>query len=578
MHAHLLDRSVGLKAREDASSPLRIALIFPPAVLPTSPPLGIASLKAWLGAACCGQGLEVRAFDLNLSYFEQAARWLGEGRLRMSLRKTDIETTAREVGEALDFFRGKEGEAFFELDSYNRHAAVYTGFGSVLNGLFDNFARKILHGLPTPALAGKFFDDLLEPVRAFEPDLAGFSILFSQQLHFALALAKLCKGRQNCLDRQTRIAFGGATFSVMPDPGRILSPIPVPVGNERAARVDAGALIDYLFVGEGEKGLEALVKSGLRPGTGIPGLVCKMDGKIVSNPPEAVFDLDSLPVPDFSDTPPGAYHSPVPVLPYLSSRGCPWRRCAFCTHQKTYLHYREEGAGASAARMVELSKSYGAAHFCLVDEMLTPRRLEKISEELVQRSAGLRFSAYARPAGFCPEVFEKAHRAGLRLLMWGVESASPRLLDLMGKGTEPRAVKNILHNADRAGIWNLLFVMFGFPTETEAEWLSTLDFLDSCREAVDALSRSRFILLEGSRVFLDPGRYAIRRIIDRPQRDPVSIAYDYEVAEGLGMDEVSKLFRQSLSRLSGLERSPWFAQLREHMLLYASNEPCARVS
>ena len=298
----------------------------------------------------------------------------------------------------------------------------------------------------------------------------------------------------------------------------------------------------------------------------------------MTNPARCVSDLDVLPLPDFSDTPPGRYHSPAPVLPYLSSRGCPWRRCAFCTHQKTYLHYREECPETTADNLSTLQKMYGVSHFCLVDEMVYPRRLEKIAGELIRRNVGVRFSAYARPSGFSPGLLEKAHRSGLRLLMWGGESASQRVLDLMGKGTNARRVQNILHSAAEAGIWNLLFVIFGFPTETKAEWLSTLDFLDSCRDSVHALSRSRFILLEGSKIFLNPKRYAISRIIERPQRDPASIAWDYEVSEGLTVDEATVMFRESHARLSALGRSPWFGQFREHMLLYASNEPAGQLS
>ena len=85
--------------------------------------------------------------------------------------------------------------------------------------------------------------------------------------------------------------------------------------------------------------------------------------------------------------------------------------------------------------------------------------------------------------------------------MWGLESASQRLLDLMRKGTNAQKIAAILNSASEAGIWNLLFLIFGFPTETKAEWLGTLDFLESIRESVHALSRSRFILLEGSQVF-----------------------------------------------------------------------------
>ena len=579
--------------RDDRSrQPLRIALVFPPAMPATSPPLGIAALKSYLEARST---VEVRNFDLNLAYFEQAFQWLGDGRLRMRMQKMDYEATAGKAADARSFFCGKAGnQSFFDLASYSEHAGVYSGFTSVLNGLFDNFARKIILGLPVPPLVTRFFSELVGPLMAFRPELIGFSILFSQQIFFALALAKLCKGsgEPQQQDRAAvkspcasgaKIVFGGATFSVMPDPGRLLAgPVPVYQGGERR-EVDTGRLIDYLIAGEGEAGLES-VAGFLASGSGrdasgqvpspcrIPGLLHMVDGKLERNPPGAPLDLNTLPLPDFSDFSLDKYHSPLPVLPYLASRGCPWRRCAFCTHQKTYLDYREEDAANTSERLSALHKLYGVRHFCLVDEMVHPRRMDRIAADLIGKGAQVYFSAYAKPSGFSSKQLEKAHRAGLRLVMWGLESASQRLLDLMCKGTTAQKIPAILNSASQAGIWNLLFVIFGFPTETKAEWLGTLDLLGSIGDSVHALSRSRFILLEGSQVFCNPQRYGIKRIIDRPQRDPVSIAYDYEVTEGLTQEEASVMFQESLARLSGLGRSPWFGQFREHMLLFASRE------
>jgi radical SAM superfamily enzyme YgiQ (UPF0313 family) len=604
---------------------LRIALIFPPAMPPTSPPLGIADLKAYLETSAT---VEVRNFDLNLAYFEQAFHWLGDGRLRMRMQKMDFETTAQKAAAARLFFCGKEGvHRFFDLALYNEQARIYAGFSSVLNGLFDNFARKILLGLPRPPLVNRFFKELIDPLKAFRPDVIGFSILFSQQLFFALALAKLCKAggepplpdcalaespraigakivfggetfkgsgespQPDCALAKSpraigaKIVFGGATFSVMPDPGRLLSgALPVYTGGE-LREVDTGRIIDYLIVGEGERGLESLAKvlaegsgkdasgSAFRPLCRVPGLLRMEDGKEARNPAEAAFDLNALPPPDFSDFPLDQYHSPIPVLPYLASRGCPWRRCAFCTHQKTYLDYREEDAANTSDRLSVLQEKYGVGHFCLVDEMVHPRRMDRIAANLIRKGVRVYFSAYARPSGFSARGIEKAHRAGLRLLMWGLESASQRVLDLMRKGTIAQKIPAILNSAREAGVWNLLFAIFGFPTETKAEWQSTLDFLESCRESVHALSRSRFILLEGSDAFLNPKRYGIKRIIDRPQRDPVSIAYDYQVSEGLTQEEAEVLFQESLARLLGIGRSPWFGEFRDHMLLFASRPP-----
>ena len=559
---------------DQARRPLRVALVFPPAAAPLSPPLGIATLKAYLEAEA---NVYVHNFDLNLAYFEQAFHWLGDGRLRMRIQKMDFQTTAQKAVEARDFLRGRESiQKFFDPGAYNEHAGIYAGFGSVLNGLFDNFSRKIFLGLPVPPLVSKFFDELTKPIKAFRPDLVGYSILFSQQLFFALALTKLCAGTG------AKTVFGGATFSVMPDPARLFAgPVPVYLGGERR-EAHISSLIDYLIVGEGEKGLESLISflgqeggQGMSEaggaGTGcISGLLYRQGEKTTRNPAEAVPDLNALPLPDFSDFPLDKYHSPIPVLPYLASRGCPWRRCAFCTHQRTYLDYREESARGTAGRLSALQEKYGVSHFCLVDEMINPRRLGRISADLVKKGAQVYFSAYARPSGFSSKVFEEAYRAGLRLLMWGVESASQRLLHLMGKGTSVQEIADTLKSASETGVWNLLFLIFGFPTETRAEWLNTLDFLESRRESVHAVSRSRFILLEGSRVFLNPQGYGITRIIQRPQSDPVSIAYDYEVAEGLSREEAEAMFKESSPRLSGMGRSPWFGRFREHMLLFAS--------
>ncbi|MFZ2447337.1 MAG: cobalamin-dependent protein, partial [Syntrophobacteraceae bacterium] len=256
-------RTTAAQASPAGGGPLRIALVFPPATHPTSPPLGIASLKAYLGA---GGLADVRNFDLNLAYYEQALDWVRDGRLKVGLRKMDQGETARRAPAARDFFRGRGRtgrEKFFDLAAYNAQADTYTGFAAVVNGLFDSFSRKILLDLPAPPLVERFFDDLIDPLRSFRPDLVGFSILFSQQLFFALALAKLCK------KMGAKTVFGGATFSVMPDPARLRAgPVPVRAGGE-ARSLDLAPLMDFLIVGEGEAGLKALADAlrggGLQP-------------------------------------------------------------------------------------------------------------------------------------------------------------------------------------------------------------------------------------------------------------------------------------------------------------------------
>lgn len=550
----------------------RVAIVFPPAMFPTSPPLGVASLKAYVASReipCA-----MRVFDLNHSYFNQALQWLQDGRLKMSLGGKDSGETARKVAASCDLLRGRKGlEAFLDLDIYNGAASIYRSFGTVLNGLFENFARRILLDLPVPPLVQKYFQELVEPLRAFRPDLAGFSILFSQQLFFALALAKCLK------ESGTRVVLGGATLAVMPHPERLLSdPTPVLVGGA-SHPLDLSRYVDYLLIGEGEPGFAELVERFGGDVSGVPGLVHFQGERLISNAPEMINDLGRLPLPDFSDLPWEEYHSPEPLFPYLSSRGCFWGKCAFCTHPKTYLAYREEPVGSTVSRLEALRARYGVSHFNFVDEMIHPKRFARLSRGFIERGLEIAYSAYAKPTGrFSRSLLGSVYRSGGRVIMWGVESGNQRVLDAMGKGTHLEDMERLLADARDAGIWNLLFLLFGFPSETREEWEDTLRFLERHRDSIDALSKSSFVLLAGSEIIRHPQRYAITGILDRAERDPVSVAFDYAVSEGLSQKEVQKIYGEQAEILSCYGRSPHFGVFRDHLLLHASLGKRARES
>lgn len=541
-----------------------IVLIFPPAVHPTSPPLGIASLKAYLEESPAVGS--VWAVDMNLGFHVQALDWIREKRLRVKLAGLDADETATRIREAVGMFQGQEGlETFLDPSRYDGYADFYRRFAAVLHGLFDNFARRILTGMPVPPLIHRFFDELLGPLLNPAPRFAGFSILFSQQLTFACVLARILK------DRGSRVAFGGATLSVMPSPDRLLSdPVSLKVGEEQHP-ADFSNVVDWLVVGEGERGLSALLASHGEELGNVPGLIFKHRGRVRLNLPEAVKDLDELPLPDFGDFQLESYHSPVPVLPYLSSRGCFWRRCAFCTHRKTYLAYREESVEKTVNGLTALQERHGAAHFNLVDEMIHPNRFRRLSRALMRKGVQAHWSAYAKPTGgFGEKLLKDLRGAGLRVVLWGVESGSRRVLDAMRKGVRAEDAGRVLTLAHAAGIWNLVFLLFGFPSETEVEWDATLTFLENYRECIDALSKSRFVLAAGSDVMANPRHYGISEVLSREMRDPISIAHDYRVSEGLTPEEAQARFERQLPLLERYGRSPHFGVLRDHLLIHAS--------
>lgn len=548
-----------------AQNPARAALIFPPAMQPTGPPLGVASLAAYLRREA--PGCQVEVFDLNLAFFEQAVAWMMADRLRVRLKGMDKVLEVETILKAWDFLRGRQGlDAFLDPGQYELQARAYLRFTRIISGLFDSFCRRLVLGLDPPPLAGRFMDELLEPVIKFAPHISGISLLYSQQLYFALALGQRLKASGS------RVVLGGATLSVMPRPAELLGDeVPVTLGRKKHP-LDTRPLVDGLILGEGELAMAALAKDPAAA-QGVPGLIRRGDDGLHESPPQPAGELDALPAPDFSGLALERYHSPRPVLPYLSSRGCYWGRCAFCTHPKTYFQYREESVAATVRKLSALARLHGTSAFALADEMIHPKRLLALTRALGEAGLELDLAAYAKPtAGFSKDKLDEMAGGGLRVVMWGVESGSQKTLDAMDKGNTAAEAGRVLDQAHLAGIWNLVFILFGFPGETREDWDRTMEFLSQHAPAVDAISKSRFVLMPGSRVFESPEDFGLNKIRDRQERDPIQVAYDYEVKQGLDQRQVDILFQLSQPKLDALGRSRYFGVLRDHLLIHAAHE------
>jgi len=541
-----------------------LVLVFPPPVHPTGPPLGVASLAAWMRRRF-GQG-SVRALDLNLAHYLQARRWMEDGRLKLKLKGRDRDETVRETGEAFDVFTGLRGMGpFMDSEAYEGFASTYRSFESVWNGLLDHCARKALAGLPVPPLIEAYWDELAAPLMRWKPRLAGFSVLFSRQLVFALALARRVKAYGG------RVVLGGAALSTMPDPQGLLAEETIFEVAGKPRSVNVRRLVDFIVVGEGEEGLAELADRLDGDRSRVPGLAYRENGRVLTNAPRMVEDLTKLPPPDFADFPLRRYHSPQTVLPYGASRGCFWQRCAFCTHSRSYLAYREEPVAQTVFRLEELAEKLGACHFALVDEMIHPRRFAALSRRLEDRASGIFYSAYAKPTrGFGRSLLERAYRSGSRVMLWGVESGSPRVVALMRKGQRLEDVERILGESHEAGIWNLVFLLFGFPTETAEEWDATLDLLRRHGGHIDALSASRFVLTPGSRIHEEPEAFHVRLLPERSYRDPVSTGCAYEATRGLTPEEILARFQGQRGFLETFGRSGHLGVFRDHLLVKAA--------
>jgi hypothetical protein len=119
---------------------------------------------------------------------------------------------------------------------------------------------------------------------------------------------------------------------------------------------------------------------------------------------------------------------------------------------------------------------------------------------------------------------------------------------------------------------NLIFIMFGFPTETEAEFYETLNFLDKNRDYIHALSKGKFVLSEGSLIQKKPEKFAITQIREAAESKVYNRVFDYHVSKGLGPREVSALYEKNINHLESIGFTPRFGAYREHLLAYAASK------
>ena len=437
--------------------------LFPPITSPTYVPLGLASLAAYIRAeapACC-----LRVLDLNITAWTSLA---------------DREPGGREM---MAFMQGKAGD-FYDETAYGSHKKTWQRLWKRLHLLGAGAQRYLDKGEADDDFF-EFIDRQVAGVLDQEPELIGISVMFFDQLAFALALAK----------RISRHFTGkpvSASGRARPRPSMIL-------GGAAMASIRADNIlrhcdfIDGIVIGEGEAGAAALCR-GQAMDT-VPELIFRSLNRIHRNRCRRTLSFQHLPPPDYSDFDLSGYFNPEPVLPALFSRGCQWRKCRFCVHHTSFFSYRRKALSVFSAELRNCREKYGARHIYLADQYIVASDLEHLADEFIDSNLNIAFHVMGRPnREHTPERLQKLFQAGCRWICWGTESGSQRLLDLAGKGTRVADIEEVLKNAAECGISNLVMMIFGLPTSSELDLQYTLEFLDRISPFTDAFSSSAFVL------------------------------------------------------------------------------------
>ena len=153
------------------------------------------------------------------------------------------------------------------------------------------------------------------------------------------------------------------------------------------------------------------------------------------------------------------------------------------------------------------------------------------------------------------DLLEGMARGGCRMILFGLETASDRMIELMDKGTKRATMSRILKESTRAGIWNHTFFFFGFPTETLDDAQDTVNFVFEHGDVIHSGSPGEFVLERYSPVHQQPAKYGVRRIIQKPEQD-LAIYFEYVLESGLDEQTAKVHHRTSARRAAGQALRP----------------------
>ncbi len=283
-------------------------------------------------------------------------------------------------------------------------------------------------------------------VRKEIPDIVAFTILYHNRQAVAEAVKIVREVKQNM-----RIIAGGPYATSNPDDCLLMG-------------------IDQVCRGEGE----AVIKGMLYPdefpvvsGIGLP--------------------LDAVGVPNYSLCEPGFrfYNGNAPRIGWpeavmLWARGCP-HRCNFCSNPVFgRQRVRTMSEGKVIAELEELKKCGIKVIFVYSDELVGSSRnldiwLAGVCREIAARNMNLLLKTQGRCSGDIKlETLEAMYQAGFRVIMWGIESLSQRVLDNLDKDLRVEEIWHTLRLAKQAGIKSYGFFMSSAVDEQEKDLQQTV--------------------------------------------------------------------------------------------------------
>jgi len=494
-----------------------IILVHPPGGYAFMPYLAPYLLKGYLGDAAPRHSVSV--YDLGAEYYRHL--WTEAFTAPVAGELDELPRVLRLESELVGEFGQVAYEALRDESTFADHDAVRRHHMVLQLALqLDASRRQLANAHIVPRQLGSWVEllDRWETtamgryVRARvdagifdDASIVGVTVPYVEQVAPALLLARCIKQRKP----ETVVVLGGGAVT------HLL--------REVCTDTSFWPHVDYVIPFEGEHSFHQLIEeldstSALRMHRPLDNIVFVRDGSIHYHK-----DLSARPrvdvVPDFSDLE-HVHPTPRPIYPLLTSKGCYWGKCAYCTHHEGYGQGFSRISDELVTGALDQLIAAGASSFYLVDEALPPHKLAKLAVlfgDHRRQGRKVEWLAEARLERSLVkrEAVQHLVDSGCRLLVNGIESGSQAIVDLMHKGINLELVAEHAQLCREAGIGVGWMFFIGFPGETDDQARATFRFIERNQDAISFAVIGCFALERGAPIWEQPEAFGVREILHR---------------------------------------------------------------
>lgn len=371
----------------------------------------------------------------------------------------------------------------FELIRYAEHLCTYITH-------FDIIERELY--APRSIVTDITLEILEEKLELYKPDFVAFSVPFPGNLLQCIFCAEHIKRHHPKIKTIMGGGYVNTELRKLTDPGifEYIDYITYDDGELPLLRIMTGGELIRTAVAESQrdeetKGLKAEETKSLR----VEETESIKVVKFYNRDSKENIPFGELPAPTTDGLPMDKYlnftdsTNPMHRLwsdgkwnKMMLAHGCYWAKCAFCDTTLDYIcRFERCDIGVIVDRMEALMAETGENGFHFVDEAAPPAVLRQLAEEIIKHKLTVSYWTNIRfDRSFTPELCWLLAKSGCIAVSGGLEVASPRVLKLINKGVTIESATECIRNLSEHNIMVHTYLMYGFPSQTEAELFDSL--------------------------------------------------------------------------------------------------------